>query len=299
MEKTSPKPLFNDTRRLAIEERAVRIADDGACFLFKEAAQSIGERLEVTNREFHLATDLFSPFSCMNDILSEAKNVDRHIQVTSPAYGSCKDASFSNVEPVFSNRENLPLTSESINLATSVFGLHWSNDLTGSLVQICRALKPDGLFLAALPGDRTLAEMRDCLITAEAEISGNATMRIEPFGEIRQYGSLLQRAGFSLPVVDADLLTVRYGSFDAIIRDLRAMGAVSCLQNAEYYASRKMFARAAEIYQEKYSDADGKLRVTVEIVYLTGWKPHHSQQKPLKPGSAKSNLADFFSKETK
>ena len=285
--------MFSSARRQAIEKRAIRIADEGTHFLYEEAAKSIGERLEVTNREFSMAMDLFSPFSCMENVLTEAKNVHGHSQTVSTAFGSSKG------DVLVCDRETLRIEPESINLATSVFGLHWSNDLTGSLVQICRALQPDGLFLAALPGDRTLAELRDCLITAEAEISGSATMRVEPFGEIRQYGGLLQRAGFSLPVVDSDLLTVRYGSFKAIIGDLRAMGATSSLQDTKGFVSRKVFARTEEIYREKYSDTDGKLRATVEIVYLTGWKPHHSQQKPLKPGSAKSSLADFLLKEDK
>ena len=163
----------------------------------------------------------------------------------------------------------------------------------GRAVQIRRALRPDGLFLAAIPGSGTLQELRDVLLATEIEMTGGASPRVIPFADVRDVGGLLQRAGFSLPVVDAETYTVRYDSIFPLMRDLRAMGMGNPLvDRSRRPLSRAFFLRAAELYAERYSDPDGRVRATFSIIYVSGWAPHESQQKPLKPGSAKARLAD-------
>ncbi len=286
MEKTSPTKLFSSRRKSAIQSRAQRIAKSDAGFIAKIAAETIAERMSAINRDFDQALDLFSQFEFMEAQLQHAENVKQIAR-----FGGFKIRSKPDE---WNEDDGLRFDPESLNLVTSVFGLHWMNDLPGMLVQIRRILAPDGLLLAAMPGDQTLRELRECLIAAETELTGNVSLRVEPFGEVRQYGNLLQRAGFTLPVVDSEHFTVRYRSLRSLIDDLRAMGATSSLANAGGVAARKLFEKCEEIYFDRFSDPDGKIRATVEIVFLSGWSPHESQQKPLKPGSAQASLSDFI-----
>jgi len=278
MQKTSPQKLFSEKRRKAVKLRACAIAKADADFLSKIAAETLGQRIAVINREFDKAVDFLSGHNAMHPALEQLENV-----------GDIKQITATENDP-----EHLPLEIKSANLITSIFTLHRSNDLPGSLIQIRKALVDDGLFMAALPGENTLRELRECLIAAESEIHGTASLRVEPFGEIRQLGGLLQRAGFALPVVDSDTFTIRYKNLAALIDDLRAMGATSTVEQSSAFASRKMFQRASEIYNERYKENDGKIIATAEIVFLSGWAPDKSQQKPLKPGSAKNQLKDFL-----
>ena len=171
--------------------------------------------------------------------------------------------------------------------------LHWTNDLVGALIQIRQALKPDGLFLGALFGGGTLAELRQCLTQAEAELLGGAGLRVSPFADVLDGAALLQRAGFALPVADLDRVTVRYASALELIRDVRAMGESNVLvDRARRPLTRPILARTAQIYHERFSESDGRVRATFDIVTLTGWAPHPDQQQPLRPGSAKMRLAD-------
>ncbi|MGA2495579.1 MAG: methyltransferase domain-containing protein, partial [Roseiarcus sp.] len=189
--------------------------------------------------------------------------------------------------------ERLPLAAESADLVVSLLALHHVNDLPGAMIQIRRALRPDGLFVAALAGGDTLIELRQSLTVAESEISGGVSPRVAPFADARALCGLLQRAGFALPVVDVDTLVVRYADLFALMRDLRAFGAANALvERSRKPLSRAVLARAAEIYAERFADPDGRLRATFETVWLTGWAPHESQPKPLRPGSATARLAD-------
>ncbi|MDJ0613005.1 MAG: methyltransferase domain-containing protein [Rhizobiaceae bacterium] len=296
MEKTSPKQLFSNERRKAIIARARKINKDDAGFLAELASEVIAERLSVVNRQFDNALDLFSLFGHMQEKLSNAPNVKNIAAFGDLLAVGRYDDQFQSQNQSWDEQKGIPIDPESQNLITSIFGLHWMNDLPGMLSQIRRSLAPDGLFLAALPGDQTLKELRECIIAAESELTGNVSLRIEPFGEVRQYGNLLQRAGFALPVVDSEHYTIRYSSLKSLAGDLRAMAATRSLASKQPYASRKLFKRCEEIYFERFSDADGKIRVTAEIVFLSGWAPHASQQKPLKPGSAKASLSDFLEK---
>ena len=210
--------------------------------------------------------------------------------------GACwpKAARLGPLLDVVVDEEALPFADGSLDLVVSALALQFVNDLPGTLIQIRRALKPDGLLLAALIGGDSLTELREAFAQAESEIEGGASPRVAPFADVRELGALLQRAGFALPVVDSDRLTVRYKTVLRLMRDLRRMGATNVLDRAPPHAAqaRRRYAGMAEIYAERFADADGRLRATFEIVWLSGWAPHESQQKPLKPGSATQRLAD-------
>jgi len=285
MQKTSPQKLFSEKRRNAVQNRGLRMGKEDADFLSKIAAETIRERLEVTNRQFERAVDFLSSHNALASELKKLDNVKSVEQIASPAF---------QLDGQTSEPEFVPLESQSTHLITSIFSLHRSNDLPGSLIQIRKALVNDGLFIAALPGENTLRELRECLIAAEAEIHGTASLRVEPFGEIRQIGGLLQRAGFALPVVDSESFTIRYKNFKGLVNDLRAMGATNTLEQNPAFANRKMFERTEKIYEEKYKKSDGKIIATAEIIFMSGWSPDKSQQQPQRPGSAKNQLKDFL-----
>jgi SAM-dependent methyltransferase len=191
------------------------------------------------------------------------------------------------------DEEALPFADGSLDLVTSALSLQFVNDLPGTLIQIRRALKADGLLLAALVGGDTLIELREAFAAAETEIESGVSPRVAPFADVRAIGALLQRAGFALPVVDSDRLTVRYPTVFALMRDLRGMGATNILsERRRAPLNRATLRRMAEIYAQRFADGDGRLRATFEVVWLSGWVPHDSQQKPLKPGSATQRLAD-------
>jgi SAM-dependent methyltransferase len=180
-------------------------------------------------------------------------------------------------------------------LVVHAMGLHWSNDPVGQLVQCRRALLPDGLFLGVLPGGRSLQELRACLAEAEAEVTTGLSPRVLPMGEIRDLGALMQRAGFALPVADSLVQTVEYPSFATLMADLRASGEGNALfDRLRRFTGRAVFAAAERLYADHFSTPEGRLTATVELVVLTGWAPHASQQQPLRPGSAKARLADVL-----
>ena len=194
--------------------------------------------------------------------------------------------------------ERLPFADASFGLVVSPLLLHWVNDLPGAFVEIRRVLQPDGLMLAALFGGETLNELRISLIDAELEITGGAGPRVAPFAGLQDVAHLLQRAAFALPASDRDIITVRYGDPLRLLADLRAMGETSALAERSPRAlSRRILARAMEIYRQRFSDPDGRVRATFEFITATGWAPHESQPKPLKPGSAKARLADALGAE--
>jgi SAM-dependent methyltransferase len=277
----SPPPLFDLALRRARLARAAKagLADD---VLMPRLAGELADRLHPVLRDFPLAVDLLSPGPDVAEALKSVKSVGRVLRA-----GDAK-----GVDIAFAG-EALPFQEASLDLVVSALALHWAEDLPGLLVQIRRALKPDGLFLAAVAGGETLTELRQAFAEAESETTGGVSPRVIPFADVRDLGSLLQRAGFGLPVVDSDRITVRYGDLFGLFRDLRALGATnSMLARARTPLRRETFARLDAAYREKFSDPDGRLRVTVEIVWMSGWAPHESQQKPLKPGSAKARLAD-------
>ncbi|WP_294640385.1 methyltransferase domain-containing protein [uncultured Aureimonas sp.] len=276
--------------RALIDRRRVRAAAraaPGASFLLDAVADELAERLSLVQRQFAVGVELAGHTGALAARLGQGGQVERLLRLE-------RDKRFLGPgEGVVADEEALPLRDESVDLVLSPLSLHLTNDTPGVLVQIRRALRPDGLFLAALLGGETLNELRASLLAAEAEISGGASPRVAPFADLREAGGLLQRAGFALPVIDQDRLTVRYASMFELMRDLRDMGMSNMLHaRARRPVGRQLFFRAAEIYAERFADADGRLRATFDVVYLSGWKPHESQQKPLKPGSATHSLAE-------
>ncbi len=194
---------------------------------------------------------------------------------------------------VVADEDLLALDQDAHDLVVHFMALHWANDPVGQLVQCRRALKPDGLCLVVLPGGRSLQELRASLAEAEAAVTGGLSPRVVPMGEIRDLGALMQRAGFALPVADSLVQTVEYRSFPALLSDLRAAGETNALEaRVRRFTRRSVLAEAARIYAESYGTPEGRLRATAELVVLTGWAPHESQQQPLRPGSAKARLAD-------
>lgn len=189
--------------------------------------------------------------------------------------------------------EALPFGAEKFDLVLAPWCLHWVNDLPGCLLQLRRALAPDGLFLANLPGLGTLAELRDALIGAEAAITGRVAPRISPFMELRDGAGLLQRAGFALPVGDAERIEVSYPDALALLRELRAMGESNAVRGRRSTLTRRQtLLRALSIYEQRHGGPNERIPATFEVIFLHGWAPHASQQKPLAPGTATSRLAD-------
>lgn len=260
-----------------------------ADFLLAEAADGLAGRLAPILREFPLALDLGAHDGQLGRAALATGKIGALISAeTSPALVRALPA-----PRVVLDEEVLAIREQSLDLVLSGLSLQWVNDLPGALIQICRALKPDGLFLAAIVGGETLKELREAFIAAETEIVGGISPRVAPFVEIRDAGALLQRAGFALPVVDADTLTVRYRDPFALLRDLKNMGWSNALaERSRAPLRRDVLMRAMHVYAERNTDPDGRMRATFEFIYLSGWAPDESQQKPLKPGSARSRLAD-------
>lgn len=194
---------------------------------------------------------------------------------------------------VIADEECLPFAPESFDLIISALNLHTTNDLPGTLLQLKNTLKPDGLFLSAIMGGETLNELRDVFTQAEMEIKGGVSPRVAPFADMPQMGALMQRAGFNLPVVDSEIVTVTYDNLFKLMHDLRFMGEGNALNaRSKSFNNRSFLMRAAELYKQRYSEPDGKIVATFEIIFLIGWAPHESQQKPLRPGSAENRLSD-------
>jgi SAM-dependent methyltransferase len=264
-------------RKLLLARRKRALALGAETFLLDRVAEELIERLGAVKRNFELALDLGTPGDTLVRLLGNSSQV----------------AKVEASDLLADDEEKFSLPEAKFDLAVSALALQWVNDLPGALVQIHRALKPDGLLLAALVGGETLHELRESLATAEAEIAGGASPRVSPFAEVRSLGALLQRAGYALPVIDSDRHTVRYETPFKLFQDLRRMGATNALvERSRKPLTKKIVARAAEIYAERFRDSDGRLRATFDILWVAGWVPHESQQKPLQPGSAKMRLAD-------
>lgn len=270
-------------RRLA-RAAALGYAD----FLVARAADDLTERLGAVLRRFSLALDLGTPTGAAASGLRAAGLVDLVVR-TAPAAGLAERDKAS----VVADEEVLPFADGTFDLAVSLLALQGVNDLPGALVQVRRSLKPDGLFIGCLLGGATLTELRQAFAAAEAEVEGGVSPRVAPFADLRDLGALLQRAGFALPVTDVDSVIVRYGDPFALMRDLRAMGLTNTLlERRRTPLRRATLMRAAEIYAERFAAPDGRVPATFELVWLSGWAPHESQQKPLRPGSARMRLAD-------
>ena len=278
--------IFDSALLVGRKLRALRMGDEDAGFLMHRTAEDLAERLATVDRRFERSATLFCMTEDAKAALLASGKVGKVLRVES-------DTAFLGAQDgLVAPPETVPLHPASLDLAVSLLALQETNDTPGMFAQIRRTLKPDGLFLGAMMGSGTLVELRESLLQAETEISDGVTPHIHPFADMRDVGALLQRAGFALPVTDVETVTARYDTMFGLMRDLRAMGATNVLrERSRRPASRSLFMRAAEIYADRFSDQDGRIRATFQIVWLSGWAPHESQQKPLKPGSAEVSLS--------
>jgi len=273
-------PVLFDRALLRVRQQRARRGEP-ATFLLDRVAEDIEERLHAVLREFAEAADIWTP----GEIFRKPSR-DRFRSVT---WIGLDEA----------GQEVLPLAAESLDLAVSALAFQLVNDLPGVLSQIRRALRPDGLLLAAMLGGDTLTELRQSFAAAEAECEGGVSPRVAPFADLRDVGALLQRAGFALPVTDVDRVVARYDSAFALMQDLRRMGATNILVERRRTPTRRAtMLRMAQIYGERFADSDGRIRATFDVIWLSGWAPHASQQKPLRPGSAKASLAEAVRKQS-
>jgi SAM-dependent methyltransferase len=272
-------------------DRAVRAAavNAGADFLLRRAAEELNDRLSLVSRAFPVAGDVGTPGPHAARVLAARRGGGLTLRLAPTRLSLGRGDFLGAVGDV----ERLPLSPGRFDLIVSLLALHHVNDLPGALIQLRTALRPDGLLVAAAPGGDTLTELRQSLLIAESEATGGASPRVAPFVDVRTLGALLQRAGYALPVVDSDAVVVRYADLGALMRDLRAFGATNALSaRSRTPLRRDVLLRAASVYAERFADSDGRLRATFETLWLSGWAPHESQPKPLKPGSAAMRLDD-------
>jgi SAM-dependent methyltransferase len=258
-------------------------------FLLREVAARLAERLHDINRSFTSVLDL----GCHTGETGRAVDGFGRAETVIRCDLSYEMARRAGDCAVVADEEFLPFGPDTFDLAVSNLSLHWVNDLPGALLQLRRTLRPDGLFLAAMLGDGTLSELRDSLMQAEIETAGGVSPRVSPFAELRDVAGLLQRAGFALPVADRDRIVVTYDNPLKLFADLRGMGESNALAEQErHFTGRRLLLRAAEIYRDGHADGAGRIPATFNVVYLHGWAPHESQQRPLAPGSAETRLAN-------
>jgi SAM-dependent methyltransferase len=287
---TADQDIFD---RALLVQRRDRVAAGARAheFLLARVADDLIERLAAVQRRFPVALDLGAYHGLLGRRLRQVPGVEMVVDAEA-ALGLLEQCDGPRVQ---ADEEALPFRNQSLDLVVSGLSLHLVNDLPGALVQILRALKPDGLFLAALLGGSTLTELRTALLSAEEELEGGASPRVAPFADVQDLGALLQRARFALPVVDADTVTVTYADPLALMREVRAMGAANALRARRKTPLRRAtLMRALALYQERFGLPDGRVPATFEIITLTAWAPHESQQQPLQPGTAKMRLADVL-----
>lgn len=260
-------------------------------FLFAESAERLADRLDDVKRSFPLTLDLGSHGGVMGRLLKGRGGIETFIESDL----SPKMATRSGEYSVAADEEFLPFADGTFDLIISNLSLHWVNDLPGAMIQIRRALKPDGLFLATMFGTETLHELRDSLALAESKIEGGLSPRISPYSDLQTLGGLLQRAGFSLPVTDSDVINVSYPNPFKLMTDLRGMGETNNVnERRTSFTRRATIMSAADFYTQNYTDENDRVPATFQVITLTGWSPDETQPKPLKPGSGQTSLTDVF-----
>jgi NADH dehydrogenase [ubiquinone] 1 alpha subcomplex assembly factor 5 len=294
-ERAKPRATMVDEIRVfdrpALRRQRMRAAPGfaGFDFLVRAGAERLADRLDDIKGGFPRVLELGARGAVLREAIGARAGEATYVA----ADCTLPFAAAAHGLRVVADEEWLPFAGADFDLVISNLALHWTNDLPGALIQMRRCLKPDGLLLVSLLGGRTLMELRACLLDAELEIAGGASPRVSPFADMRDAGGLLQRAGLALPVVDADLLTVRYRDALALMRDLRGMGESNALsERRRAFTRRDVLLRAGALYAERFSGPDGRIAASFEIVTLTGWAPAESQPRPLKPGSASMRLAE-------
>ena len=285
-----PPRLFDRSLVARHRNRAAgRLADYN--FLVRRAFDDICDRIESVTRDFERTAILGGGPGLTDELAARPAGGKAGWVVQSDLASSVAQAL--DRPALALDEEALPFAEESLDLVLAPWGLHWTNDLPGVLVQINRTLKPDGFFAGALLGGATLTELRQCLMTAESELTGGASARVSPYAGTFDMATLMQRAGFAMPVADIDRVTVRYDNVFALMADLQGMGESSALTDRPRKpAARALFLRTAELYAQRFADPDGRIRATFEIVHAAGWAPHPDQPRPKRPGSATHRLAD-------
>ena len=293
---------YLDNQNLIFERRALRQHRERASGrddnpLVAEIALRLADRLLDVKRDFPLMLDIgFHGGECARAV--QATNRIKQLILCDPSSHTLQSTAVAQGHKVVADEEFLPFAAKKFDLITSSLALHWTNDLPGALAQLQRSLKPDGLFLAAMFAGETLYELREVLIEAELAERGGASPRVSPMIDIGEAGSLLQRAGFALPVVDTDTLTLTYPNALALMADLRAMGETNAMRaRRRHFTARTVLYKATELYHARHGQPDGRVRATFQVAYLTGWSPDQSQQQPIRPGSAVSRLADALDTE--
>ncbi|KKJ75249.1 SAM-dependent methyltransferase [Kiloniella litopenaei] len=269
-------------------------------FLFREVADRLGDRLIDIARDFPKALDLGSNHRILKETLGARGGIQEFTSATflSETQTLPMESPSSRLKEIGITEEILPQSSQKYDLVISNLCLHWVNDLPGILLQAHQNLKADGLFLASMIGGESLKELRACLMEAEMNVEGGVSPRVSPLIDVKDAGALLQRAGFALPVSDFDRIEVSYTNAFDLMKELRGMGETNAIHNRrKTFTRRETLLKAAQLYQEKFSDSEGRINVTFDIVYLAGWAPHASQQQPLRPGSATERLSDFLDTE--
>ena len=285
-------PVIFDRKRLRAKRDLLSKNYHRFSFLKQNISEHLLDRLADTPRDFSLALDLGCHDGTLATHLAQSPRLGKIIAADLSPHmaGRAQTQGFASLAM---SDEALAFADHSFELITSALSLHWANDLPGSLVQIRRVLKPDGLFLGALFGAGTLTELRTSFLMAESELTGGAAQRISPLPGLRDMADLMQRTGYALPVVDIDHMTVRYDSVFDLLGDLKGMGERACFAEPSIQGlSRRIISRMEELYHQQFSDPDGRIRASFEIIWLSGWAPGPGQPKPLKPGSAKASLAD-------
>ncbi|OYW14405.1 MAG: hypothetical protein B7X02_00120 [Rhodospirillales bacterium 12-54-5] len=284
----SPPILFD---RVRLRKRRARTAAQFTThdFLLREAAASLADSMAHFNYAFPTIVELGSHTGQLADMLRKRQGTEHYIQCDL----ALEMLQQSKGMRIVADEEWLPFLDNSVDAVVSVGTLHWVNDLPGTLAQIYRMLKPDGLFLAILPGTETLRELRQVFAETDAARYDGISPRISPFLDIRDAGALLQRAGFALPVADSDLLTISYENLFALMHDLRGAAQQNMLQKPlQHFTPRRWFMDAANRYAEIFSDSENRISATVELITMTGWKPAENQQQPAKRGSGKISFLD-------
>lgn len=287
--------IFDRNRVRLNRDRAARQSrKDGGHhdFMHDWAVRALMNRLSDVKRDFDLALLIGATGS--KSLLKQQK-IGTLIQMDLSAEHLKNNAGSHVNLSLQGSEEFLPFAPESLDLVLSPLTLHTVNDLPGALLQIRQTLKADGLFLAAMLGGETLHELRNVMMDAEMNLRGGISPRIAPFADKPQAGALLQRAGFNLPVIDSEIITVTYDNAFRLMQDVRFMGEGNAiLKRDTQFAGRDLFTEAARLYHERFSGPDGRINATFEIIFMIGWAPHESQQKPLRPGSATARLADVL-----
>jgi NADH dehydrogenase [ubiquinone] 1 alpha subcomplex assembly factor 5 len=276
MVNTSNDIVIFDRARLRHNRRRAAAHAHNADFLVEWAERHTSDRLQDVKRKFPLALQIGGRNS-----------------LSTPQIGHLLRMDTQGKADIIAEEELFPFAPQSFDLITSTLQLHAVNDLPGALVQIKQSLKPDGLLLTSMFGGETLFELRESLMHAEIETHGGASPRVFPFADKPQAGALLQRAGFALPVIDSEIITVTYDNMFKLLHDLRFMGEGNIIKaRQKKNPGRTFFVKAAEYYAKNFAEPDGRIRASFEIIFLIGWAPHASQQQPLRPGSAQNRLAD-------